>query len=184
MAWDENTAIDYPAHAGMTRSRTQYCPADRRFPARTGMAPHDCRSSRWRRRFPARTGMGPARGTPREAARGCPRTHGDRPRAQIAQITSENGVYWSFGVQMYADPSRNDPRGARSAGSTAGSTGLSTGVWRTERWPIPRIAAEGPSAIQDYLKADVTPTRTSASCTTGRASSKGPSRRSSAARTR
>ena len=51
-----------------------------------------------------------------------PEARGDRPRAQITQITSGNGVYWGFRVQMYADPSRNDPRGAGSAGSTAGST--------------------------------------------------------------
>ena len=52
-----------------------------------------------------------------------PERAGIDPYAQITQITSEHGVYWSFRVQMYADPSRNDPRGAGSAGSTAGSTG-------------------------------------------------------------
>ena len=50
-------------------------------------------------------------------------TRGEEPYAQITQISNENGVYWGFGVQMYADPSRNEPRGAGSAGSTAGSTG-------------------------------------------------------------
>ena len=45
------------------------------------------------------------------------------PRSQITKINSENDVYWGFGVQMYANPSRNDPPGAGSAGSTAGSTG-------------------------------------------------------------
>ena len=36
----------------------------------------------------------------------------DRPRPQITQISSKNGVYWGFGVQMYANPSKNEPRGA------------------------------------------------------------------------
>ena len=43
-------------------------------------------------------------------------------RSQIAQIANKNRVYWGFGVQMHADPSRNEPPGAGSAGSTAGST--------------------------------------------------------------
>ena len=51
-----------------------------------------------------------------------PRARGDRPRSQIGQITSKSRVYWLFGVQIDADLSRNDPRGAGSAGSTAGST--------------------------------------------------------------
>ena len=45
---------------------------------------------------------------------------GEQPYAQITQISNENGVYWGFGVQMYTNPSRNDPRGAGSAGSTGG----------------------------------------------------------------
>ena len=52
-----------------------------------------------------------------------PRRHGDEPRAQITKISNKNDVYWGFGVQIYANPSRNDPPGAGSAGSTAGSTG-------------------------------------------------------------
>ena len=71
-------------------------------------------------------GHGGAAGLPRVLrgglSRGYPRSHRVEPRAQIAQIANKNQVYWGFGVQMYADLSRNDPRGARSAGSTAGST--------------------------------------------------------------
>ena len=51
---------------------------------------------------PPRAGMDPVRRSPKSAG--------------------ENGVYWSFRVQMYTDLSRNDPRGGGSAGSTAGST--------------------------------------------------------------
>ena len=70
-----------------------------------------------------------ARGPQPCVERRLPRAHnsgqpalGEQPRSQIGQITNKNGVYWVLGVQINADLSRNDPRGAGSAGSTAGST--------------------------------------------------------------
>ena len=67
--------------------------------------------------------------------------HREQPYAQITQITSEHGVYWSFRVQMYADPSRNDPRGAGSAGSTAGSTPTQNGQEQDTSTPYDRQRA-------------------------------------------
>ena len=43
----------------------------------------------------------------------------DGPRSQITRKANKNRVCWLFGVQINADLSRNDPRGAGSAGSTA-----------------------------------------------------------------
>ena len=41
-----------------------------------------------------------------------PRTRGDRPRSQIAQITNKNRVYWGFGVQMIEFHSVREHRSA------------------------------------------------------------------------
>ena len=46
------------------------------------------------------------------------RTRGDEPRSRITRKANKNGVCSLFGVQINADLSRNDPRGAGSAGST------------------------------------------------------------------
>ena len=56
------------------------------------------------------------------------RRRGDEPRSQITRKANKNRVCWLFGVQINADLSRNDPRGAGSAGSTAG-TAFDRGTW-------------------------------------------------------
>ena len=72
--------------------------------------------------FPAHAGMDPRGSSGPGSARWLPRTRGDGPRSQITRKANKNRVCWLFGVQINADLSRNDPRGAGSAGSTAGST--------------------------------------------------------------
>ena len=91
-------------------------------PARAGIFLHHPRQARCAREPPRTRGDTPRCRPAPAPVLPVPRARGDLPRPQITRITSENRVCWLFWMQIDADLSRNEPRGAGSAGSTAGST--------------------------------------------------------------